>query len=240
MLEIRALTHAFGRRRALDGVTFDVAGGEIVGFVGPNGAGKTTTMRAVLGVLAVDGGTIAWRGEPVAHEVRRDFGYLPEERGLYPKMTPREQLVFFAELKGLERAASRASAEGWMKRMGLGDRADDALETLSLGNQQRVQLAAALVHDPGLLVLDEPFSGLDPPAVDELSGVLREQALRGSAILLSSHQLGLVERLCDRIVILADGRTVASGRVAELGEAGLEVLFRKATTGTSATDEKRG
>ena len=238
MLEIRALTHDFGDRRALDDVSLEVTGGEIVGFVGPNGAGKTTTMRVVLGVLAPGGGTITWRGAPITHEMRHDFGYLPEERGLYPKMPLREQLAFFAELKGLDAPSALASADRWLARMGLTERAGDALETLSLGNQQRVQLAAALVHDPSLLVLDEPFSGLDPSAVDELSDVLRELARHGAAILLSSHQLGLVERLCDRVVILIGGRVVASGTVGELGASDLESLFRDTAAGAPSRAQK--
>jgi ABC-2 type transport system ATP-binding protein len=179
MLEVRSLTHRFGPRLALDDVGFDVDAGEIVGLVGPNGAGKTTAMRALLGVIEPDAGTVRWNGATVGLAQRRRFGYLPEERGLYPKMPAGEQLAFLAELKGAGAAAAREAAGHWLHRLGLGERAADPVETMSLGNQQRVQLAAALVHGPAVLVLDEPFSGLDPPAVDELAAVLREQSAVG-------------------------------------------------------------
>ncbi len=187
------------------------------GFVGPNGAGKTTTMRIVLGVLAPDRGEVRWNGRPIGPDERRRIGYMPEERGLYPKMRVGEQLAYLAELHGIESAEARQRAERWMERLGVADRADDAVEALSLGNQQRVQLAAALVHEPDLLVLDEPFSGLDPVGVDVLSEVLREEtSRRGVPVVFSSHQLELVERLCDAVAIVNAGRLVAAGAVEEL------------------------
>ena len=184
------------------------------GFVGPNGAGKTTTMRIILGVLAADGGEVRWHGEPVRAQTRRRFGYMPEERGLYPKMRVRTQLTYLAALHGVD--APEQAANRWIERLGIGERADDRVEELSLGNQQRVQLAAALVHEPELLVLDEPFSGLDPVGVDVLSGVLAEYAATGVPVVFSSHQLELVERLCQAVAIIKDGRLVASGAVEEL------------------------
>ena len=184
------------------------------GFVGPNGAGKTTTMRIILGVLAADGGEVRWHGEPVDAATRRRFGYMPEERGLYPKMRVRTQLTYLAALHGVD--APEQAADRWIERLGIGERADDRVEELSLGNQQRVQLAAALVHEPELLVLDEPFSGLDPVGVDVLSGVLAEYAATGVPVVFSSHQLELVERLCEAVAIIKDGRLVASGAVEEL------------------------
>jgi ABC-2 type transport system ATP-binding protein len=190
------------------------------GFVGPNGAGKTTTMRIVLGVLAADRGEVRWRDRPVDFEMRARFGYMPEERGLYPKMRVRDQLVYLARLHGLTEARAAAAADEWIGRLGIADRAGDRVEQLSLGNQQRVQLAAALVHDPELLVLDEPFSGLDPVGVDVLSGVLQEYAATGVPVVFSSHQLELVERLCQAVAIIKDGRLVASGRVDELRDRG--------------------
>jgi ABC-2 type transport system ATP-binding protein len=183
-------------------------------------------MRALLGVIEPDAGTVRWNGATVGLAQRRRFGYLPEERGLYPKMPAGEQLAFLAELKGAGAAAAREAAGHWLHRLGLGERAADPVETMSLGNQQRVQLAAALVHGPAVLVLDEPFSGLDPPAVDELAAVLREQASGGAALLVSSHQLDLVERLCDRVVIVASGRVVAQSAVGELAGGALAELFR--------------
>lgn len=195
-------------------MSFAVGPGQMFGFVGPNGAGKTTTMRIVLGVLAADRGAVRWRGAPVEQQTRTRFGYMPEERGLYPKMRVRAQLVYLAALHGV--AAPEESADRWIERLGLTERAGDRVEELSLGNQQRVQLAAALVHEPELLVLDEPFSGLDPVGVDVLSGVLGEYAATGVPVVFSSHQLELVERLCEAVAIIKDGRLVASGAVEEL------------------------
>jgi ABC-2 type transport system ATP-binding protein len=201
---------------ALDGISFAVEPGQMFGFVGPNGAGKTTAMRIVLGVLAADAGEVRWRGAPVDPSARARFGYMPEERGLYPKMRVRAQLAYFAALHG----APAAAADRWIERLGLTARAGDRIEQLSLGNQQRVQLAAALVHEPELLVLDEPVSGLDPLGVDVLSGVLAEYAATGVPVVFSSHQLELVERLCEAVAIVKDGRLVASGRVEELRRRG--------------------
>jgi ABC-2 type transport system ATP-binding protein len=192
------------------------------GFVGPNGAGKTTAMRIILGVLAPDGGEVRWRDEPVDARTRRRFGYMPEERGLYPKMRVRAQLTYLAALHGVE--APEAAADRWIERLGLTERAEDRVEALSLGNQQRVQLAAALVHEPELLVLDEPFSGLDPVGVDVLSGVLKEYAATGVPVVFSSHQLELVERLCEAVAIIKDGRLVASGTVEALRGPGHKVV----------------
>lgn len=222
MLAIEGLAKRFGTATALDGVTFQVRPGEVFGFVGGNGAGKTTTMRIVLGVLDPDAGTVSWRGSPVDATVRRRIGYLPEERGLYPKMRVTEQLVYLARLHGMSRSAARDAAAIWTGRVGLGERRHDEVQKLSLGNQQRVQLCAALVHDPDVLVLDEPFSGLDPAAVDTLSEVLRERAAAGIPVIFSSHQLELVERLCDRVGIISAGRMAAVGTVDDLRAASAE------------------
>src|SRR5215210_3087875 len=162
VLEVIDLSRRYGDTVALDGLSFTVEPGQLFGFVGPNGAGKTTTMRIILGVLEPDGGEVRWRGRPVDLATRARFGYMPEERGLYPKMRVRDQLAYFASLHGLSRAAAAAATDHWLERLGIGERAGDRVESLSLGNQQRVQLGAALVHGPELLVLDEPFSGLDP------------------------------------------------------------------------------
>ena len=216
MLELDGLTRRYGDRVAVDDVRFAVAPGQIMGFVGPNGAGKTTTMRIVLGVLAPDAGEVRLDGRPLTRQVRARFGYMPEERGLYAKMRVANHLQYLAELHGMRRALAQQSVAAWLTRLGIEERAEDRVESLSLGNQQRVQLGAALVHDPIALVLDEPFSGLDPIGVDVMSGVLREQAARGVPVVFSSHQLDLVERLCDAVTIIADGRIVASGTVDEL------------------------
>jgi ABC-2 type transport system ATP-binding protein len=220
MLEVADLARRYGDVVALDGLSFTVEPGQLFGFVGPNGAGKTTTMRIILGVLEPDAGVVRWRGQPVDLATRARFGYMPEERGLYPKMRARDQLAYFALLHGLERRAAEAAADTWLERLGVAERAGDRVETLSLGNQQRVQLGAALVHGPELLVLDEPFSGLDPVGVDVLSGVLRGLADEGAPVLFSSHQLELVERLCESVAIINRGRLVAAGRVDELRERG--------------------
>jgi ABC-2 type transport system ATP-binding protein len=217
VLELSGLRRTFGEVVALDDVSFRVGEGQLVGFVGRNGAGKTTAMRIALGVLLPDAGEVRWRGLAVDAVVRRRFGYMPEERGLYPKMRVHEQLVYLARLHGLTRAEGDARATELFERLDVQAKPGDRVDALSLGNQQRVQLAAALVHRPDLLVLDEPFSGLDPTGVDVLAGVLRDEAReRGVAIVFSSHQLELVERLCDVVVLIDRGRVLASGSIGEL------------------------
>lgn len=235
-LELIDLEKRYGQTVALDGLSFAVEPGQMFGFVGPNGAGKTTAMRIVLGVLAPDAGEVRWSGRPIDATVRRRIGYMPEERGLYPKMRVGEQLAYLAELHGFERERARESASRWTERLGVAERAGDRVEALSLGNQQRVQLAAALVHEPELLVLDEPFSGVDPVGVDVLSEVLLEEVrTRGVPVVFSSHQLELVERLCDAVAIVKEGRLIASGDVgrlrAEHGASSLADVFREAVAG---------
>jgi ABC-2 type transport system ATP-binding protein len=222
VLELRDLARRYGDVVALDGISFTVGTGQMFGFVGPNGAGKTTAMRIVLGVLAADRGEVRFRDAPVDFATRTRFGYMPEERGLYPKMRVRDQLVYMARLHGVDATAAVRAADRWIDTLGLSERAGDRVEALSLGNQQRVQLAAALVHDPELLVLDEPFSGLDPVGVDVLSGVLSGYAATGVPVVFSSHQLELVERLCEAVAIIKDGRLVASGPVEELRDRGTD------------------
>ena len=221
-LEVRGLTKRYGDVAALTDLTLEVRAGELFGFVGRNGAGKTTTMRIVLGVLAADAGEVTFAGTALTFEARRKIGYMPEERGLYPKMRVAEQLNYLGELHGMTGADARASATRWLERFGLQERRDDELQSLSLGNQQRIQLAAALVFAPELLVLDEPFAGLDPLAVDVMSAVLRERADAGIPVIFSSHELELVERVCDRVGIIDRGKMVASGTVDELRAGGRE------------------
>jgi len=217
VLELLDLHRRFRDVVALDGVSFAVPQGRIVGFVGRNGAGKTTAMRIALGVLQADSGEVRWRGGAVDTDTRRRFGYMPEERGLYPKMRVLEQLVYLARLRGTPKAEARVNAEGLLQTLEVVGDPGARVESLSLGNQQRVQLAAALVHRPELLVLDEPFSGLDPVGVDVLSGVLRRSARSdGAAVVFSSHQLDLVERLCDEVVLIDHGRIAAHGTIEEL------------------------
>ncbi|GAB3495220.1 ABC transporter ATP-binding protein [Amycolatopsis cihanbeyliensis] len=219
-LEIDRISKRYGSVVALREMTFDVRAGELFGFVGSNGAGKTTAMRIALGVLSADSGEVRWAGGPITLENRRHIGYMPEERGLYPKMKVAEQLIYLARLHGMSRSEAQRSARAWMERLGVAERREDEVQKLSLGNQQRVQLAAALVHNPEILVLDEPFSGLDPVAVDVMSAVLKEKCARGTPVVFSSHQLDLVERLCDRVGIVRSGQMVACGTVAELSSGG--------------------
>jgi len=216
MLELIDVRRSFGDVLALDDISFGVRPGRLTGFIGANGAGKTTTMRIVLGVLGADGGQVRWRGAHVAADDRRRFGYMPEERGLYPKMPVAEQLAFFGRLHGLTADGARRRVDELLVELGLAERAGDRLEKLSLGNAQRAQVAAALVHDPDLLVLDEPFSGLDPMAVETMAVMLRRRAAGGVPVLFSSHQLDLVDRLCDDVVMIHHGRVVAAGAADEL------------------------
>ncbi|MFJ6677781.1 ABC transporter ATP-binding protein [Microbacterium sp. NPDC091382] len=211
MLQLRGITKSYGSRRVLDDIAFDVAPGRLTGFVGGNGAGKTTTMRIMLGVLGRDAGEVTLNGEPVTAADRRLFGYMPEERGLYPKMKVLEHIVYLARLHGFSKADATTRATALLQELGLGERLSDNVETLSLGNQQRAQIAAALVHDPEVLILDEPFSGLDPIAVDVVANVLQTRAAQGVSVLFSSHQLDVVERLCDDLVIIAGGTIRAAG-----------------------------
>lgn len=216
MLEVRQIAKRFGEVVALDGVNLSVARGGIIGFLGPNGAGKSTTMRAIMGLIAIDGGTITWDGAPITTEVRRRFGYMPAERGMYPKMTVRDQLVYFARLAGLSSSRAGLASNTWMERVEIESRADDEVQELSSGNQQRVQLAIALVHEPEVLILDEPFSGLDPVAVENMKAILLEQIARGTAVLFSSHQLDLVSDISRDVVIIDKGRVVLEGDVHDI------------------------
>ena len=216
MLDVQGLTRRFGDRVAVDNVSFTVGAGQTVGFVGANGAGKTTTMRMIMGLLAPHAGTVRWQGRTATDADRRAFGYMPEERGLYPKQPLLGQLVYLGELRGMSAAQASAEATEMLTALGLGGRLKDKLEKLSLGNQQRVQITAALMAAPTALILDEPFSGLDPMALDATSDMLRAYTGAGVPVLFSSHQLDLVDRLCDALVILSHGRVVASGTREEL------------------------
>lgn len=216
MLEITRVNRSFGSNQVLRDVSFTVGRGRMTGFVGANGAGKTTTMRIILGVLSRDSGTVTVDGQPLAAADRRRFGYMPEERGLYPKMKVAEHIVYLARLHGMTPAAAQRNTMALLERLGLAERANTTVESLSLGNQQRAQIAAALVHDPDVLVLDEPFSGLDPIAVEAVQGVLKDRADAGVPVLFSSHQLDIVERLCDDLVVIANGEIRASGATGSL------------------------
>ena len=216
MLEVVDLTKHYGSVTALDGATFSAAPGRIVGFLGPNGAGKTTAMRCVFGLVQPERGETRWQGKPIDRSARLTFGYMPEQRGLYPRMKVADQVAYFAQHHGLSRAAARAATATWLERLGIADRAASRSETLSHGNQQRIQLAVALAHDPALLVLDEPFSGLDPIGIATMTEILQERAAAGVGVLFSSHQLDLVEDVCQDVVIIAHGRIVAAGEIEAL------------------------
>ena len=218
-LRLDRASKRFGKVQALDGCSFAVEPGRMLGFLGPNGAGKTTAMRSVFGLVRLDSGGVLWGGRPIRRAERLRFGYMPEERGLYPRMPVGEQLTYFGRLHGMDERAARAAVSKWLDRLGLRDRGDSKVEELSHGNQQRAQLAAALLHEPDLLVLDEPFAGLDPVAVETLADVLRGEAARGAAVLFSSHQLELVEHICEEVAIVDHGRIVVTGAVDELKRA---------------------
>ena len=216
MLEFQNATKTFGSTTALDRCAFVAEPGRLTGFLGPNGAGKTTAMRAIFGLVELDEGLVLWRGAPITSLERTRFGYMPEERGLYPRMRVRDQLIYLGRLCGRSEAATAVAADTWLHRLGLAARAGDHLDALSHGNQQRVQFIAALINEPELLVLDEPFSGLDPLAMESMADLLRELAAAGATVLFSSHQLDLVEHLCEDVVIVDHGRVVAAGDLEEL------------------------
>lgn len=216
MLTVDRLEKSFDEVRALDGCSLEVKSGQMLGLLGPNGAGKTTLMRGVFGLIRPDGGAITWHGSPIDATTRRRFGYMPEERGLYPKLEVRWQLVYLARLHGMGELAAGTAADRWLEQFSLSDRATSRVSELSHGNQQRVQLISALIHEPELVILDEPFAGLDPIASEFMASVLAELATRGTAILFSSHQLDVVEDLCREVVIMHRGRVVLEGAIDEL------------------------
>jgi ABC-2 type transport system ATP-binding protein len=224
LLEVRGLRRRFANLIALDDLSFSVNAGEVVGFLGPNGAGKTTTMRAIFGLTDLDDGDVRWNGASVSAGDRRRFGYMPEERGLYPGMRIGDQLVYIGRLHGMSMDDARRAAASWLERLGLADRVNDKVESLSHGNQQRVQLTAALLHEPELLILDEPLAGLDPTGIDDIGAILVERARAGCCVLFSSHQLDQVEDLCESVIIIDHGRLVVTGRVDDLATGGARRL----------------
>jgi ABC-2 type transport system ATP-binding protein len=219
MLRIDSLSKRYGDVVALNNCSFEVDRGRMLGFLGPNGAGKTTAMRAVFGLVKPDAGTVTWNGTEIDDEARRRFGYMPEQRGLYPRMKVADEVAYMGRLHGMYKTEAQQAANSWLDRLGLEDRKDSTLESLSHGNQQRVQLAVALVHDPELLVLDEPFSGLDPIATETMAEILTEEAAAGKAVVFSSHQLDVVEDLCEDVAIINAGSVVVEGIVKKLKDA---------------------
>ncbi len=216
VLVLDSLSRSFGEKRVLNELSFEVPQGEVFGFLGPNGSGKTTTMRVVFGLLTPDSGEVRYGGKRVTKDDSKHFGYMPEERGLYQKMTVEDQLVYFGRLHGLSRESAKQKAHHWLDRFGLIEQTGSKIEALSLGNQQRVQLVAALIHDPQVLILDEPFSGLDPIATASMAEVMHEIVKAGKTLVFSSHQLDLVESICEKVAIIKDGSLVAYGDVDQL------------------------
>ncbi|MGH3480150.1 MAG: ABC transporter ATP-binding protein [Jiangellaceae bacterium] len=231
MLELHRVSKRYDSVRALDECTLRAAAGRLTGFVGPNGAGKTTAMRVIFGLVSPDSGDTWWNGQVIDSSTRRRFGYMPEERGLYPRMRVRDQLVFFGRLCGLTSPGAARAADRWLDALGLTDRSAARLDDLSHGNQQRVQLAAALLHEPELVVLDEPFSGLDPFAMDSMSTLLAQVAQSGAAVLFSSHQLDVVQHLCEDVVVIDSGHVVLEGRLDEIRDAALDRYVDVTTKG---------
>jgi ABC-2 type transport system ATP-binding protein len=230
-LVIDALRKRFDDVVALDGVGFTVEPGQVFGFLGPNGAGKTTTMRIVLDILHADEGSVTWNGQAAARAPKRTWGYLPEDRGLYPRMRVLDQLVFFGSLHGLTRADAAARARHWLARFRIPDYASRRADQLSKGNQQKVQFIAGILHDPDVLLMDEPFSGLDPINAALLKDAFLELRARGRAIVFSTHQMDQVEELCDAIAIIDRGRLVVSGGTADVRRQAGRRVVRLAVAG---------
>jgi ABC-2 type transport system ATP-binding protein len=218
-LEIDHVTKRFAATVALDDLTFEVPRGAIFGFLGANGAGKTTTMRICLGILHADAGEVRWDGRVTTEMPRRTWGYLPEERGLYPRMTVLDQLVYFATLYGEPADVARRNAQGWLERFRISDLGPRKAEELSKGNQQKVQFIAAVLHDPEVLLMDEPFTGLDPVNLGILREAFVELRDRGRTLVFSTHQMETAEALCESVAIVDRGRLVAGGSLAELKRA---------------------
>ncbi len=230
-LTIAGLRKRFGEVQALDGVSFEVRPGEVFGFLGANGAGKTTTMRIALGLLRADEGTVTWNGQSARSWPRRTWGYMPEERGLYLRMPVLDQLVYFASLYGVPRARARAEALTWLSRFRIADYAERRAESLSKGNQQKVQYIATILHDPDVLLMDEPFSGLDPVNVALLKSAFVEMRERGKALVFSTHQLEQAEELCDSVAIIDHGRVITAGTTRDVKRSTGHQVVRVATAG---------
>ena len=235
-LVVDGLVKRFGPVVALDGMDFQVEPGAIFGFLGANGAGKTTTIRIVLDLLRPDQGSTTWQGRPTAALPRRTWGYLPEERGLYPRMAVMDQLVFFAGLYGVDRATARRTVHEWLERLHLPEAGGRRTDELSKGNQQKIQFIAAIVHDPEVLIMDEPFAGLDPVNSAILRAAFLEMRSRGKTLIFSTHQMETVEALCESIVIVDRGRVVVGGAVREVKRTSGRQVVRIALDGDGRAD----
>ena len=215
VLEMKDINKSFGAKEVLKGVSFRAEGGSAFGLLGRNGAGKTTSIRILMDVFPADSGQVLLDGKPVDYS-KIGLGYLPEERGLYPKKPIGEQLVYLARLKGMGKKAAEQAVDFWLKRLGMEEHKNKRLDTLSKGNQQKIQLITALAHDPEIIVLDEPFSGLDPVNAQLLKDVVKEQIGKGKIVLFSSHQMNYIEEFCDSIAILHQGKVVLSGNLRDI------------------------
>jgi ABC-2 type transport system ATP-binding protein len=233
-LEIDHVTKRYGATTALDGLSFEVARGEVFGFLGANGAGKTTTMRICLGIIRADAGEIRWEGQPTAELPRRTWGYLPEERGLYARMGVLDQLVYFASLYGQPPDRARREGLAWLARFHISDYADRRAEELSKGNQQKVQFIAAVLHGPEVLLMDEPFTGLDPVNLVLLREAFMELRDQGRTLIFSTHQMELAEAMCESVAIVDHGRLVAGGRLRDMKHASGRRMLRLAVEGELA------
>lgn len=215
ILELKNIEKSFGEKKVLAGVSFQAEGGKAFGLLGRNGAGKTTSIRILMNVFPADSGEVLMDGQPIDYK-KVQIGYLPEERGLYPKKIIMDQLTYFAELKGMSRKAAVKSIDYWLERLGMTEYRNKRLDTLSKGNQQKIQLITALAHDPDIVILDEPFSGLDPVNAMLLKDVVKEQIGKGKIVLFSSHQMSYIEEFCDSIAILNAGRVALHGELHEI------------------------
>lgn len=218
MLEVEGLTKAFGEMKAVDNVSFRIPDGKILGLIGQNGAGKSTTFRLILNFLDQDKGTISWNSQPINEEDYNIIGYLPEERGLYPKVTIEDQLIYFGRLRGKSKKEIVPLIDKWMEKFQVKGKKTDKVKSLSKGNQQKVQLISTLIHEPKLVILDEPFSGLDPVNAELLKRGIIELKDQGSCVIFSSHNMENVEQICDHLVMLKNGKMVLNGRVDEIRE----------------------
>jgi len=235
MLEVKNVKKSFGSVTAVDGVSFTIQDGEIMGMIGQNGAGKTTTFRLILNFLTADQGEVLWNGQPLKKSDYDIIGYLPEERGLYPKVTIEDQLIYFARLRGKTKKEIRPLIDGWMEKFEVKGKKTDKVKTLSKGNQQKVQLISTLIHQPKLVILDEPFSGLDPVNASLLEEGIKELKRNGSCVIFSSHNMNNVEDICDTLIMLRDGEMVLEGNVRDIREKfGRTKLFLE----TSIKDEE--
>ncbi|TDL94344.1 ABC transporter ATP-binding protein [Macrococcus brunensis] len=235
MLNVQNVTKQFGKFTAVDQLSFEVPSGEMLGFLGGNGAGKTTTFRMILGLLERDAGEITYKGQPITYAVTDHIGYLPEERGLNPKLKVSEQLTYLASLKGMKKADIKREIDYWLERFEVTENKEKKIEALSKGNQQKIQLIGAIIHQPDLLILDEPFSGLDPVNVELLKSAVKEINDKGATIIFSSHRMEHVEEMCDRVCILDRGKTVVEGNIQQVKQdfGRKEIIIRGAHDFTS-------